>query len=56
MAKAAPIPTVPTMFKHSILFGVGAIAVGLAFYYAGDKPVLKQAKEGWNGTTKGWFK
>lgn len=56
MATPSFIPTVPALTKNSILFVVGGIALGLTFRYFGDKPLIHDAKEGFNGNVKGWFK
>lgn len=57
MSKAPSIiPTVPAMMKSSVLFVIGGLALGLTFRYFGDKPIIKDAKAGWNGDVVGWFK
>lgn len=35
---------------------VGVLAIGLAFFYLGDKPLIKEAQKGFNGDNSGdWF-
>lgn len=43
--------TLKSMATAAAPIALGVIATGLLFYYFGDKPIIKEAQSGLNGST-----